>query len=142
MRILAPKFFDLFYEIFEGNTCFDYLKDMCDFINYEQDRQKFYLKLQLRSLRKILITTGRSLDYFNKIEKKPEIFFILKNLYDKLIRLDATYVKIHSKKQWDERVLYSALRCVVVDYSDVIKLIAFRQELEKYIIFQSDNDNT
>lgn len=141
MRVLAPSFFDLFYEIFEGNSCFDYLKNMCDFVNYEQDRQKLYLKLQLAGIRDILIVTRRSLNYFDdKITEKPEIFFLLKNIYDKLAPLNAAYVKIHSKKQWDERVVYSALRCVVVDYSDVVKLIAFRLELERYIVFRSDND--
>ena len=140
IRVLAPKLFDLFYEIFEGNFCFDYLKDMCDFINYEQRRQKFYLKLQLDALRKILVTTKRSLDYFNEIKEKPEFFFILKDVYNKLARLDSIYTKINSKKHWDRRITYSALRCVVVDYSDIVKLIAFRLELEKYIAFRSNNN--
>lgn len=139
MRVLAPKFFDLFHEVFEGNSCFDYLKNMCDFINYEQRRQKFYLKLQLEGLQKILITTRRSLDYFKEIEEKPEIFFLLRDIYDKLVPLNSIYTEIHSKKQWDERIIYSSLRFVVINYSDVVKLIAFRLELERYIIFPSDD---
>lgn len=140
MRVLAPGFFDLFYEIFEGSSCFDYLKNMCDFINYERDRQKFYLKLQLKGLDEILIKTRYSLNYFNVIEDKPEIFFLLKNIYDKLACLNSVYHKINSKKQWDERIVYSALRPVVIDYSDVVKLITFRLELESYIIFRFNNN--
>lgn len=99
MKVLAPRFFDLFYEIFEGNYCFDYLKSMCDFINYEQRRQKFYLKLQLQSLQNILTTTKLSLDYFKEIEEKPEIFFFLNVIYNKLIPLNDIYNKIYSEKQ-------------------------------------------
>lgn len=140
MKVLAPKFFDLFYEFFEGSFCFDYLKDMCDFINYEQERQKVYLKLQLEKLQAILSVTKYSLDHFNKTEVKPEIFFLLKDVYDKLAPLADTYTKIHSRKQWDERIIYSALRCVVINYSDVVKLIAFRLELERYIIYRFDDN--
>lgn len=111
---------------------FVFLKTLCYFCEYESRRQKLYLKLQIRVLSKNLTLAKRVLDSFDGLADKPEVFFLLKDAFDRLVCVRNTFNKVHFKKQEDYRIVYSTLRCIVINYSDIVRLIVFRLELEKY----------
>eukprot|EP01089_Gocevia_fonbrunei_P001714 TRINITY_DN115_c0_g1_i3.p1 TRINITY_DN115_c0_g1~~TRINITY_DN115_c0_g1_i3.p1 ORF type:complete len:150 (-),score=6.57 TRINITY_DN115_c0_g1_i3:121-570(-) len=129
---LAPRFFNLFFMFFGRTFPITYLIDLCSFVTYEKKRQRVYLPLQIKLLDKNLDLAAQVLGFFNKREAKPELYFSLKKLFDRLVHTSNSYHKLCFKKDEDPRVVYSTLRCIVVDYSDIIKLIILRLELDRY----------
>jgi hypothetical protein len=128
---LAPKFFNLLGRFFGNNPLFTFLKNLCGFCEYETRRQKLYLRLQIRMLNKNLTLAKCVLDSFDELPNKPAAFFLLKDIFDRLVCVRNIYNKVHFKKGEDYRIVYSTLRCIVINYSDIVKLIFFRLELEK-----------
>lgn len=129
---LAPKFFNLM-SMFLGRTfVFTYLRELCSFAVYERRRQHVYLPLQIKELDKNLVLAHQVLDFFDRREDKPELYFLLKGFYDRLSLTNDAYNNLCFKKNEDPRVVYSVLRCITVNYSDIIKLMVFRIELDRY----------
>lgn len=103
---LAPKFFDFVLLFANSNFFFSYLQESCSFINYERKRQKEYLPLQVKELDKRLFLAAEILDFFDKRDVKPEIYFSLKELFDSLKYISDTYRKTYFSRQEDIRIVY------------------------------------
>lgn len=129
---LAPRFFNIFLNLFGGFDWFRYSKDLFDFVIYEKRRQKYYLPRQVVILDKNLDLAKGVLDAF-VLKNKPDTYFLLKKLYVHLFSISQDYRKFNLKKFKDYRSAYSVLRQIVINYSDIIKLLQYRLELEYYI---------
>lgn len=129
---LAPRFFNIIFMFFGRTFLISYLVRLCSFVTYEKKRQNLYLPLQIKVLDRNLALAGQVLDFFDKREDKPELYFSVKELFDRLTITSNAYNKLNFKKNEDPRIVYSTLRCIVIDYSDIIKLIVLRLELDRY----------
>lgn len=128
----APRFFNFISMFLSSTFFFSYLRGFCSFISYEKKRQKEYLPLQMKELNKQLDLAAGVLDFFDKREAKPEIYFFLKELFDRLKCMSDTYYKLLFSREKDTAAIYWVLRFIVINYSDIIKLMIFRIELDRY----------
>lgn len=128
----APRFFSFISMFVSSTFFFSYLRGFCSFVNYERKRQKDYLPLQIEELDKQLDLAAGVLDFFDKREAKPEIYFFLRELFDRLKCMSDAYYKIRFGGQKDIIAVYWVLRFIIINYSDIIKLMIFRIELDRY----------
>lgn len=132
-RSMAPMFFDTLYELFGRRLFFPSLRRLYKFIIYEGGRQKYLLHSQIQVLDKQLALARPVLEFFRDRPEKPDLYFVLKELFDHLARVSSDYSKIYSfKGHEDPRLVYSTFREIIVHYSDIIKLTVLHLEVDRY----------
>ena len=130
---MAPEFFDTLHEFFGKRLFFPHLRGLYNFIIYEEGRQKYLLHLQMQVLDKQLALARPVLEFFQDWTEKPDLYFALKELFDRLTHVSSGYSKIYSfKGHEDPRIIYSTFRSIIVYYSDIIKLMVLRLEADHY----------
>jgi hypothetical protein len=130
---MAPMFFGTLYELFGRRFFFPHLRRLCEFVIYEDKRQKYFLHSQIQVLDKQLALARPVLDFFHSRLEKPDLYFVLKDLFDRLSQVSSDYSKIYSfKGNEDPRIVYSTFRCIIVHYSDVVRLTVLHLDVDSY----------